>query len=249
MYISSYIFISTINNIKNNDLSKELLDKIALYSKKKNSKINIKRNVLTITCDEVELKVILNRKGVEYQLNKKDEIINKKYVKYKNGYYIKIKNTTTSRYGGNLVDKKQIDTFKLYDKKGIEQYRKDSFKQDSFYENENKELIRIEPNGIDNYKEDSYIWRVEENKILKRTIKKYSYPEEIKKEYSIEDKDFCYIRLQETDRTDIDIPDYGCFYGIDKDVLFKYFQKEVPFEEIIKNFESKKYRIPTTHWI
>lgn len=241
MHISSIIFIKMISNIKNPEFSKELLNKIDEYTKMKNSKIEIKRNVLTISCNDKYLKIKLNINSVEFEVVNKNEKINKKYVKDKNGYYIKEKVKETTHFGNYIIDKTQKSTYKIYDKKGIEQYRKDTFKHDSYYIDETNTLMRCEPNGIDNYKEESYIWRVENNKILKRVIKQYTYPEELKTKHHIHDTDYCYVRLQEIERNNKNIPDYGCYYGIDKEIFFKYFQKEIPFEEVMKNFESKKY--------
>jgi len=236
MYISSYKFIRAINKIKNEDFSKELLQKIDEYSNKLNSNVNIKKNVLTIIYNDIEINIILNKKSIEYQFNKKDETINKKYVKFKNGYYIKTNNIEFCRYGRNLVDKKQTDTYKLYDKKGMEQYRKINIKKDCFYQNKNGKLIRIEPKKADNYRKDSYIFRIEQEYILKREKEKYSYLANTKGQYKTEETDDFYIRFQKIDKNSSNIPDYGHFYGIDKDVVFKYFKK-------------KKYKIQPTYWV
>lgn len=249
MYISSYKFIRAINKIKNNELKKELIKTIEVYSDMMNSKINIKENVLTITYKNIKLKVILTKNGVEYEINKIDKILNKKYIKYKNGYYIKISNTEFFRYGHNLIDKKQTDTFKLYDKKEIEQYRKNTVKKDGFFIDETGKLINLEPKVLGNYKEDSYLFRTENDYVLRRDIKKYSFLSPEERQYKDEETDDFYIRFQKIDKNSNDIPDNGSFYGIDKDVAFKYLKKEVPFEEIVNNFKSKKYKRSTTYWI
>ena len=83
-------FIKNITKIKVKSFSEELLNNLNNYLYNENNTVKTTKNELFILNNNYPKLIIkLEKNGISYQENKSDKIINIKYKKHENGYYIK----------------------------------------------------------------------------------------------------------------------------------------------------------------
>lgn len=156
------------------------------------------------------------------------------------------------KINGNQLVIKYDEIFRVYDNFGIEQFRRRTEKLENYYEDKQTgEIIVNKPDVFENYIENYYVWRTNDfdsngNYIIARRIKNYTFPQyalNISGE-SIKDTDVCSIRFETLDEDIKKIPFGGHYYGFDKELFFKYFQKEATIDDIHGNLKTKKSHIP-----
>ena len=104
-----------------------------------------------------------------------------------------------------------------------------------------------EPNVLKNFTENEYSYRIEDKYIIKRTIRKYAHPDDIKLFANLKDLDEIYLRYETINEQTNEIPNWGNYYAIDKSVFFDYKQSKATSDDIVENFYSKKYYTPYNH--
>lgn len=225
----------------------ETLKQIDRYLDRKDTVLDIKKNTLRIHWKNVELELKLEKKGISYEIKDNDKVITCKYTEYENAIFIKSNKKSLVTY--DLDDKYSYNSTneeicKVYDKKGVENFNRKTIKERNYYVDKKTGEITIhEPDIMENYTENYYKWRTDENYILERHNIKYIYPEGTKAFIDIKNYDSFFLRYEMIEPNNKDIPDWGHYYGIDSDVAFKYFQKEANIDDVIDNFYSKKYNI------
>lgn len=244
--LSEFIFMNKISKIKVESLKKEILSKLNMYVSLKDSIVEYKRNELNIKWKNHKVKILIKKNEILYELETEDKKVTTKYVEHPKCIFIKINEESTFVYDAgtdysNNLEFREI--FKLYTKDGIESFRRETIKLENYYQNKETKKIKLhEPNVMENYTESIYLWRKDKNYILKRRAKKYVYPDKTKAFIDLENSDNFYIRYDKVDSSIKEIPNNGEYYGIDSNIVFKYFQNEASIEDIITNFNSKKYR-------
>ena len=241
-------YIKKISNSKSKSFSDDLLNNLDIFLNDSNSKLKIDRNQLIIKCDDDELQITLGKHGnISYEMKKDDISVKGQYHVCKNGYFVKLIDEQRSVHEVDNIYYKDIarkEVFKVLDRRGVEQFRRVTFKLDNYYEDKKTgEITLYEPDIMENYTKNSYMWRVNGKYVLKRNVKKYIYPDGTPSFIDINNSDDCYIGYQLIDSNDKELPNYGEFYGIDKEVFFNYFQKKSNINDVVDNFHSKKYKI------
>lgn len=244
-------FIRKISKSKVNVFSEELLKNIDMFLSNKKSNVKFDKNSLIIECNDDKLNVKLGKHGtISYGMKVNDVLTSSEYRIHKNGYFVKFTCDELNSYDVDDVSSKDItheEVFKLYNKKGVEYFRRITFKVDNYYENKKTGKITLhEPDIMENYTENCYMYRVDQRHILKRIVRENIYPNATPAFMEISNSDNCFIRYELINRDSKEIPDCGEFYGIDKEVFFNYFKKKSTIDDVVDNFHSKKYRkIPT----
>lgn len=240
-------YIKRISKIKSKSFSQILLKEIDLFLDNNKSTIKFVDDKLIIECDDNELKVVLEKHGgISYEIRKYDMVVTGQYGVYKNGYFVKTDDKKSSVYCVDNAYSKDISykqIFRVFDKKGIEQFRRVTFKVDNYQEDMETGVITLnEPDIMENYAENYYIYRADERYVLKRVVKKYVYPDGTSSFINIRNCDDCFIRYGLIDKESKELPNYGEFYGVDSEIFFNYFQKKSTINDVVDNFHSKKYR-------
>lgn len=239
--------------VKFESFSKELLEQIYTYLSMKDIEMKASANSLVLKSQDKKLRVQIQRNRVSYQIEKKDECILGSYRAYKSGFTITHEEKEELVYdldeknSHNVTDKK---VFRLFDKRGVEQFRRETEKKDNFYEDKQTGCITLsEPDIFENYIQNEYLWRIDDTHVLKRKKRVYAYPDGTKAFIDLKNEDYCYIRYELLDTKGKEIPMSGRYFGVDKDIFFQYFQKKATMEDIIDNFHSKKYVIKSDFYI
>lgn len=246
MFNSVSKFIKKISKCKSKYFSDELLRNLDMFLNNKKTKISFDKNKLVVSVNGDELRINLENHGtITFQLNKDDAIIKGKYSLCKNGYYVKTEKEDINIYDVDDILKKDIvhnELFKVYTRDGLEQFRRTTEKVDNYYEDKKTgEVTLCEPDIMENYTSNTYMWRVDGKYVLERKIKKYVYPDGTKSFIDIHNEDHCLIRYGLIKKDTKELPDFGEFYGVDNDVFLNYFQKKSTINDIVNNFHSKKY--------
>lgn len=240
-------FKRKITNLKVRSFSHQLLGYLDLYLNRNETIVRVGKNELNLTWKNRVLNIELTKNGMSYEFINDDEVIRGRYVKCKSGFYVILTNKESTIYDLDAItsyDMKTKTTFKFFDKSGVERFRRTSTEVDNYSKDKSTgEITRKEPDIMENYTEHCYQWRLEGKYILQRRIKKYFYPDGTKAFIDIKSSDDCHVRYKTVDELTKEIPDYGEYYGIDKEVFFKYFQGDATFDDVIQNFRSKGYVI------
>lgn len=240
-------FKKKILKLNVDSFKEEILKQLDRYLYLKDAVLDIKKSTLKINWKNIELALILEKKGISYEIKDDSKVINGKYTEYEKAIIVKINEKSLSKY--DLDDKysynsKSEEICKVYDKTGIENFRRKTIKVRNYYVDKETGKVTIhEPDINENYTENYYKWRADEKYVLERYTKKYIYPEGTEAFISIKNSDYFLLRYQLIDSSIKDIPYWGHYYGVDSDVVFKYFQKEASIDDVIDNFCSKKYTI------
>lgn len=247
-------FIKNITKIKVKSFSEELLNNLNNYLYNENNTVKTTKNELFILNNNYPKLIIkLEKNGISYQENKSDKIINIKYKKHENGYYIKKDTRICELYDLGEKTSNHIKTeevFRIFDKDGFEQFDRVTTKDDTYYEDKTTgKKTLCEPNYNKNYVECEYSYRIDNEYILKRNVRNYAYPDGTKAFIDINSSDHSYIRYELIPKDTKEIPHYGNYYGIDKEIFFNYFQNKATIDDVIDNFHSKKYYIHHNHYI
>lgn len=242
-------FIRKISKCKSKCFSEKLLRNLDIFVGNKKSKIRFEKNKLVVDVNGDELKINLEKHGgITFQLNTDDAIIKGKYSLCKNGYYVKIEKEDINIYEVDDILKKDVvhsELFKVYTRDGLEQFRRTTEKVDNYYENKKTgEVTLCDPDIMENYTDNTYMWRVDEKYVLERKIKKYIYPDGTKSFIDLHNEEHCLLRYKLIKKDTKELPDFGEFYGVDNDVFLKYFQKKSTINDIVDDFHSKKYTRP-----
>ena len=249
-------FMKKISKIKIESFSKELLRIIDSYSRLSDAKIKIKGNKLLISYHyQILIEISVKKDLVTYEKYEYGEYEYKKYFKHISGYCVQSINKSQVIFGvgdGVSRDSKYDEIFRVYDDNGCEQFRRRTKKMENYYEDKQTGEIMInKPSVFENYVENYYVWRTNDfdsngNYIITRKIKCYTYPQYALglSDQSMRNTDVCSIRYETLDDDVKEIPFGGHYYGFDKDIFFKYFQKNATMDDIYENVKSKKYKAP-----
>ena len=172
MFNSINKYIKIISKSKSKSFSHELLREIDLFLDDKKSKVKFVDNELIIECDDNQLKVVLEKNGgISYEIKKDDVTANGQYSVHKNGYFVKTDNEKLTVYYVDSVCSKDIthkQVFQVFDKKGVEQFKRITFKADNYQEDKKTgEITLNEPDIMENYTENYYIYRADDRHVLK----------------------------------------------------------------------------------
>lgn len=237
-----------LKTVKVDSFSKYILGSMNNYLNLKNTEIEVTNNQLRIKYQNEELTISLEKNCISYQIQNDNSVFSGKYVMHKNVYFIKFdEEEKTSydlekQYSHNIKHKEE---FRVFNKDGIEIFKRKKEKHDNYYEDKETGKITLhEPDIFENYTETNYIWRVDDKYVIKRNMKDYIYPNGTSAFIDIRNSDDCFIRYQLIDSNVKEIPDCGEFYGIDKEIFFNYFQKKSTIDDVVNNFYSKKYYRP-----
>lgn len=249
MFNSVDKFVRKISKTKSKSFSDELLRRLDLFLDNKKSKVNFTKNQLIIECDGDELKISLEKHGnISYEIRKDNVSINGQYRVHKNGCFVKVVDERLSVYDVDNIYSKDIthkETFKVFDRDGVEQFRRLKVKVDNYYEDKKTgEITLHDPDIMENYTENTYMWRANGKYILKRIVREHVYPDGTPVFINIKNSDDCFIRYQLTNANNKEIPDCGEFFGVDREVFFNYFQRKSTINDVVENFHSKKYVRP-----
>lgn len=231
----------------------EMLEQLDRFLFSKDIVVDIKKASLKLTRKNMEFNLKIEKKGISYEFKDNYRVISSTYKNYKDSIVIKVREESLENY--DLVDKysynsKNKEICKVYDKTGIEKFRRETIKVDNYFVHKKTGEVTIhKPDIMENYTENIYKWRVNENYILERHNKKYIYPDGTKAFISIKNSDDFFIRYQLVSSDSKDIPYGGNYYGIDTDIVLKYFQREASINDVIDNFNSKKYIISNSIYL
>lgn len=222
------------------DLNYRIKHYIALSAIEESSK-----DKLIYILDDSKLVITFEKDKVIYEDIREEKIFTGEYVKDKKGHHIKYTQKEAATFdldncfSHNVTNKEE---FRVYDKKGYEQFRRITRKEDNYYEDKETGMIVLhEPCILENYKEDTYIWRTNDNHCIKRNKLEYKYPNHTKAFIDLDYKDYCYLRAGVISEDQKDLQLGGNFYGFDKELFFNYFQNKATIEDIKQNVRSKNY--------
>lgn len=226
------------DNIKTNKLNKKLISLIKYVIKNNGIIEETKGNKITVKCENVSIVITISKEEISYVGTIGKTEVTGTEKKINNGYYVRFiskRNTEIDLDDCKMLDSLDEEEFIIYDEDGNEQYLKETFITDNYIE-ENGNIKRKEPRLLENISMKHYIWITEDNCAIKRRIVKYKYPDEVKKKEGIEDVDKCYFitppinieKLLENNNEEMD-----------KDMFFKYFQKEITTKEIMERIRKK----------
>ena len=236
-----------IKKIKTPSFSENLEERIKHYTHREADE-EISNEYLVFTLDDSKLTIRFEKDKISYEDIRGNEISTGEYVKHKKGYYIKLHHKEKTIYDLGDRNSHNITTkeeFRLYDKKGYEQFRKTTRKEDNYYEDKETGLIVLhEPDIFENYKEDTYLWRKNNKYCLERYKKEYKYPNHTKAFIDLDYEDYCCLK-KELINEEKELPTNGTFYGFDKEIFFDYFQNKSTIEDIKQNVRSKNYKEST----
>ena len=201
---------------------------------------------LIFVLDDSKLMIKFDKNKVTYEDIRVDKTFTGEYVKYKNGHYVKYHEKEETIYDLDNCTSHNITTkeeFRVYDKKGFEQFRRTTRIEDNYFKDKDTGLVVLhEPNVFENYKEDTYLWRINKNYCIERYKKEYKYPNHTKAFIDLEYQDQCLLRDELLNDDDRDLKVGGNFYGFDKNIFYDYFQNEATIEDIKQNVRSKNYK-------
>lgn len=241
--------IKKISKLKVESFKDELLRQIDICSKE--------AQVIKITKNKLEIKgldghldghlnILIKKNEVSYEIVNGDISIIGKYMKSKNGYFVKISNKKLNYYdiGDSYShDDKTKEIFKVFNKNGIEQFRRATVRLDNYDEDKETGMITIhKPDIMENYTENRYMWRLDGKYIVERKIRKYVYPDGTRAFIDLKNSDDCLLRYGLVDDNNKEIPENGGFYGFDKKLLLEYFGQKTTINDIIRDVDSKHYR-------
>ena len=225
-------------HIKTKQFAKTLTSILEYVIKSNGTIEEVEENKIIAKAKDIDIVIDISEEEIKYEAiicNSKETGIEKKY---QGGYYARFISERNSKiyYSDvNASNELKEEKFILYDKNGNEKYLKEIFSTDNYIEL-NGVLKRREPRLLENISMKNYVWITEDKNAIKRRIVKYKYPDDVKKEKGIEDVDKCYFisspinidRLLENNKEEIE-----------KDIYFKYFQKEITAKEIIERIRKK----------
>ena len=233
--------------LKVDSFKEELLKQLDRYLDRKDVIFDITKNIFKIQWNNIELNLTLEKKGISYEIKDNDKVINGKYIECEKAIFIKKNQKSLETYDLDnkySYNSRSEEICKVYDKTGLEKFRRETIQLRNYYALKDTGEVTIhEPDINENYTENYYKWRVDEKYILERHTKKYIYPEGTETFINIKNSDSFLLRYEGIDSHIKDIPYWGHYYGIDSEIVFKYFQKEADMNDIINNFKSKKYII------
>lgn len=244
-----------LRKIDNEVFSTSLLNEMNCYLNIDGAEVKTIKNSISVKCQNKQFLVTLELDGVSYEVKKENGSIMhyEKCLSHKKGSVIKVLDQKESiiDLGNQLYfDKINEETFRLFDRRGIETSKRCSKKVDNYYyDKETKEKTLCEPGPFQNYTESVYTWRIESNYVIKRIIRSYPYSNETKASCFTSDSDDFLIRYQLLSEKQKELPQGGHYYGIDSDVFFAYKQNNASIDDVVENFKSKKYAIPNTIYI
>lgn len=228
-----------------------ILEQFYFYLNQDDVSTQIENNTICLKIKDIEISIKVENNEVVYtkKQNLKKEI--QKYNKIENGYLIRISEESQNIFEledyysiHNTMEKK----IKVYDNSKKEIYRRKTKKAENFNEDKMTRLRTLhEPNVLKNFTENEYSYRIEDKYIIKRTIRKYAHPDDIKLFANLKDLDEIYLRYETINEQTNEIPNWGNYYAIDKSVFFDYKQSKATSDDIVENFYSKKYYTPYNH--
>lgn len=238
--------VKKISKVKVKSFSDELLRQLYGYLNEKIVCVELKQNGINIKCNDGYLNILFEKNEISYEVVNGDNIITGKYIVHKNGYFVKESNKELDRY--DLADSysnnyRTKDVFKVFNKNGIEQFRRVTTRLDNFDEDkESGDIILHKPDIMENYTENRYIWRLDGKYVVERIIKEYNFQDGTHSFIDLKNSDDCLMRYEPIGEDTKELPNCGHFYGFDKDIFFKYFQKDSTITDIMNDVYSKHYR-------
>lgn len=238
--------VKKISKVKVKSFSDELLRQLYGYLNEKSVCVELKQNGINIKCNDGYLNILFEKNEISYESLNNGNLITGKYIVHKNGYFVKESNKELDCYdiGDSYSnDAKYSETFRVFNKDGIEQFRRVTTTLDNYYENKKTgEITLHDPDLMENYKENLYIWRLDGKYVVERRIKEYIYPDGTYSFIDLKNSDDCLMRYEPIGEDTKELPNCGHFYGFDKDLFFKYFQKDSTITDIMNDVYSKHYR-------
>lgn len=234
--------------IKIESFLKIILDKLEFYLCDVNIDLNVKRNNMTIKTEHNIVNITINDNSVVYTEENKYKKLIREYKKVDEFYIVKLIDINEVIYeleSSNSINRRTIAETKIYNKQCKEIYRGIKTNVDNYLQDRKTKEVKLhDPDIMENYEEREFLYRIENKYIIKRTIKKYAYPDGTEAFIDLKNSDNVYLRYEIIDKDSKDIPTWGHYYEIDKDVFFKYYQFKASSNDIVENFKSKKYYIP-----
>lgn len=225
-------------HIKTKQFAKTLTSILEYVIKNNGTIEEVEENKIIAKAKDIDIVIDISEEEIKYE----ETIFNSKKIgaekKCQDGYYARFisENNNELDYGDfKILNSLKEEEFVLYDQNDNEKYIKETFSTDNYIEEEGK-LRRREPRLLENVTTNNYVWITEDKNAIKRYTVKYKYPDDVKKEKGIEDVDKCYFisspinidKLLENNKEEIE-----------KDIYFKYFQKEITVKEIIERIRKK----------
>lgn len=233
--------------IKIESFLRSILDDIEFYLYNIKIEFDITKNHMTIKSNDNTINIIINGKNVLCIKEFKDKTITKEYKKIKQGYIVRIIDEIEMEFDlgtKKSINKEKVKEIKFYDTNCKEIYRGINKKVDNYYQdNITKEIKLHNPDIIENYEEQEFYYRIEDKYIIERKIKKYAYPDGTETFINFKNSDNVYLRTELIDKDTKDIPIWGVYYEIDKNLFFDYNNKKININDVITTFKVKKYYI------
>lgn len=233
--------------VKIESFLKMILEKIDFCFCDMNTELNVKKNNIFMKTKYNTIKITITEKSVLYEEQNKYKKIIKEYKKIDQGYIVKLTDINEVIYEletSNSINRRTVVETRIYNKQCKEVYRGIKTNVDNYLQNRETNEIKLhDPDIMENYEEKEFHYRIEDKYIIKRTTKKYAYPDETEAFINLKNSDNIYLRYETINKDTKDMPTWGHYYEIDKDLFFNYNQDKVSSSDIVENFKSKKYYI------
>lgn len=233
--------------IKIESFLKMILDKIDFYLCDVNIELSVKKNNMIIKSKHNVINITINDKSVLYEEINKNRKFIKEYKEIEQGYVIRFTDISEDIYEletSDSINRRTVVETRVYNKQCKEIYKGIKTNVDNYFQDrETKEVKLHDPDIMENYEEKEFHYRIEDKYIIKRTTKKYVYPDGTEAFINLKNSDNIYLRYETINKDTKDMPTWGHYYEIDKDLFFNYNQDKVSSSDIVENFKSKKYYI------
>ena len=227
---------------------KIILDKLEFYLCDVNIEINVKKNNMTIKTKHNIINITIRDNDVVYTEENKYKKLIREYKKVDEVYIVKSTDISEVIYEletSDSINRKTVVETKIYNKHCKEIYRGIKTNVDNYLQDRKTKEVKLhDPDVMENYEEREFHYRIEDKYIIKRATKKYAYPDGTESFINLKNSDSIYLRYETIDKESKDMPTWGHYYEIDKDVFFNYNQYKASSNDIVENFKSKKYYIP-----
>ena len=233
--------------IKIESFLKVILDKLEFYLCDVNIDLNVKKNNMIIKTNHNLINIAINDNGVVYKEENKYKKLIREYKKVDEVYIVKSTDISEVIYEletSDSINRKTVAETRIYNEQCKEIYRGIKTNVDNYLQDRKTKEVKLhDPDVMENYEEREFHYRIEDKYVIKRTIKKYNYPDGTEAFMTLKNSDNVYLRYEMINAETMDIPTWGHYYEIDKDVFFNYNQYKASSNDIVENFKSKKYYI------
>lgn len=245
-------WINLISKLVENEKFKNSLIARIIFMANVSGKINITDNVFegVYTSKDInyDLKIDIQGNCITFTSTCNDIVRSGKYRKSKDNILVEYDSNEKVIYDLEDDLSVNVDLLKvtrLYNSNNYETFNRTIKIKDNYKRiKKTGHIVMNPPDIMENYTETEYQWRAENNCVLKRTIKKYTYPDGTKAFIDIKNEDNCFLRYEKLKEKEKELPTYGHYYGFDKELFNAYNARQATMDDIVENVHSKKYHMP-----